>query len=85
MCVTLYTTVSNLRITTNKISGLMGSTSKTSATYQQVINYQKSNTQVLPTIYQPAHSSTQFTHMITAFITTPDTTFAHLHTPNNKE
>jgi hypothetical protein len=77
--------MSNLRITIKKVWGLLGISTQKSTTYQQVINVEKSNTQVLPRIYQSTHSSTQITYMITAFIRTPHTTFAHLHTPNNKE
>jgi len=85
MCVTLYTTMSNLRITININRGLLGSTTKKSTSYQQVINKSKSNTQVILSFMNLTHSSTQFTHSNLAFITTPDSTFAHLHSTNNKE
>jgi hypothetical protein len=45
----------------------------------------KSNTQELPRIFTPAHSSTQLWPTDTASIRTVDTTFAHLHSTNNKE
>lgn len=77
--------MSNLRITNQKSRGLLWNRVQISPSYQQVINICKSNTQALPTIMTPTHSSTQIAHMITAFITTPDQTFAHLHSTNNKE
>ena len=77
--------VCNPRITKESGWGLGCNNLQKRVSYVQAVLTNKSYTLLILSFKSLTHSSTQFSHMNTAFTTTPDCAFAHLHTPNNKE
>ena len=74
-----------MRITTHISRGLVGNTAIFLPTYSQLVGATSSSTQVTPTCTPPSPRLTQDIHLKKAFTRTPIKTFAHFHSPNNKE
>jgi len=74
-----------MRITTNNQWGLLGNTLVFVPTNPQLIRHHKSNTQTTHRYTLYYQRLTQIMHLKQPLTTTLIATFAHFHTPNNKE
>ena len=85
LLVTTHISVNNSVTSAVYDISLVGKTPLSILTYLQAIQKPKTYTQLILRFWNPTHSYPQTINMNRALITTPDSTFAHLHSPNNKE